>query len=265
MARQTRSMALAPAPPRPLPAFDRRLPYLLLAVAIGMASLYILARRGPDSLELLAIIAAAVSFYGFLGWWSGRHRAAVAEPDPVRAPVLETLTIGVAYLGLLGWMFGYGGWGVALFLGGVIGWSVTFVTGGYRAADFGWVRRSWLPFVPLLVGVLAPKLFLAGAMLLITLPAALLSGILQQLLLTLGVTARLEALTGRPELTAVLAAVAFGLPHVPMDLAQAGGDWTLALANAFVLQVPIGFAFCLAYQRHRAPLALGAVHGIVIA
>jgi hypothetical protein len=37
------------------------------------------------------------------------------------------------------------------------------------------------------------------------------------------------------------------------------------LANALVLQTPIGLAFCLAYQRHRAPLALGTVHALVMA
>jgi hypothetical protein len=265
MARQTRSMALAPSPARPLPGLDPRLPYLALAVAIGSAAAYIVARRGPGSLELLAIIAAAVSSYGFLGWWAGRHRAAVSEPDPVRAPGLETLSIAVAYLGLLGWMFRFGTLGIALFLGGLAAWVATFAISRYRRTDFEWLRRSWLPFLPLFVGVLAPKLFLAGPMLAIGMLVALPSGIIQQLLLQLGVTARLEAVTGRREVAAVLAAIAFGLPHVPLDLGQAGGDWTLALANAFVLQVPIGLAFCLAYQRHRAPLALGVIHGIVIA
>lgn len=265
MARQARPMALAPSSGRILPTFDRRLPYLLLAGMVGMAAVYIVARRGPGSLELLGIVALGVGAYGFLGWLAGRHPAAVTEPDPVRAPGLEGLAIGVAYLGLVGWIFRLGAWSVGLFLGGIVAWVATFALARYRAADFAWLRRSWRPFIPLFVGILAPKLFLAGPLFPIAVLAALPSGLGQQILLQLGVTSRLEALCRRPELAAVVAAICFGLPHVPLDLAQAGGDWSLALANAFVLQVPIGLAFVVAYQRHRAPLALGAVHAIIIA
>ncbi|HEV8516464.1 MAG TPA: CPBP family glutamic-type intramembrane protease, partial [Candidatus Limnocylindrales bacterium] len=215
--------------------------------------------------ELLAIIGAAVCFYGLLGWLAGRHPGAEKKPDPVRAPRLEALAVGVAYLGLLAWIFRLGSWGAGLFAGGIVGWVAVAGIAGYRARDFGWLGRSWRPFVPLLVGVLAPKLLLAGAALPGALLVALPSGVIQQLLLQLGLTARLEALTRRPDVAAVVAAICFGLPHAPLNLGQAGGDWALALANALVLQAPIGLAFCLAYQRHRAPLALGAVHGLVIA
>jgi membrane protease YdiL (CAAX protease family) len=69
----------------------------------------------------------------------------------------------------------------------------------------------------------------------------------------------------RSAVAAVAAALAFGFLHVPMNLGMAGGDWSIAFANALVLQTPIGLAFCIAYQRHRAPLALGAVHAILMA
>jgi hypothetical protein len=240
-------------------------PVVAFFVLAGLAAAYILARRGPGSLELLAIVALAVAFYGLLGWLAGRHPASVDEPDPVRAPRLEAFAIGIAYLGLLVWIYRLSGWGFPLFVGGVVGWVAVVGVSRYRASDFAWVRRSWRPFVPLFVGVLAPKLLLAGASIPVALMTALPSGVLQQVLLQLGLSARLEALTARRDLAAVVAAIAFGLPHAPLNLGQAGGDWALALANALVLQAPIGLAFCLAYQRHRAPLALGTVHAIVIA
>jgi hypothetical protein len=240
-------------------------PVVAFFILAGFAAAYILARRGPSSIDLLITVAAAVAFYGVLGWLAGRHPASIDTPDPVRAPRLEAFAIGIAYIGLLVWIYGIGGWGFSLFVGGVAGWVAVVAVSRYRASDFAWVPRSWRPFVPLFVGVLAPKLVLAGAALPVALMTALPSGVLQQVLLQLGLSARLEALTARRDLAAVIAAIAFGLPHAPLNLAQAGGDWGLALASALVLQAPIGLAFCLAYQRHRAPLALGTVHAIVIA
>jgi hypothetical protein len=238
----------------------------LLFVAIELAAAsFLLLRRGPGMLPLLLLTAAGVAFYGLLGWLAGRHPLAHSSPDPVRSPRLEALAIGVAYVGLLGWMFAVLPVGMHLFLGGIVGWLAVVVVAGYRARDFGWLVRSWRPFVPLFVGVTAPKLFMAGPGLLAPLTGALPSGLVQQVLLQLGLTARAEALLSRREVAALAAALAFGLIHTPLNLPAAAGDWSIALANALVLQTPIGLAFCLAYQRHRAPLALGTVHALVMA
>jgi hypothetical protein len=238
----------------------------LLFVAIELAAgSFLLFRRGPGILPLLLLTAAGVAFYGLLGGLAGRHPLANSLPDPVRSPRLEGLAVGIAYAGLLGWMFGVLPIGMHLFLGGIAAWLTVVVVAGYRRRDFRWLVRTWRPFVPLFVGVTAPKLFMTGPGLLAPLAGALPSGLLQQLLLQLGLTARAEALLSRPELAALAAAFAFGVVHTPLNLPAAGGEWSIALANSLVLQTPIGLAFCLAYQRHRAPLALGAIHAIVMA
>jgi hypothetical protein len=243
----------------------------LLALALAFAALeiaaaaYVIARRGTEMVPLLVLTAAGVAFYAMLGWLAGRHTLAETAPDVVRSPRLEALAIGIAYVGLAGWGFGVLPFGMHLFLGGLCGWIAAALLGGYRRGDLRWATRSWRPYLPLFVGVTAPKLLTSGLMLPIGLLIALPSGILQQLLLQLGLTARVEALVRGSALAAVVAALAFGFLHVPMNLGMAGGDWSLAFANALVLQTPIGLAFCVAYQRHRAPLALGAVHAILMA
>jgi hypothetical protein len=242
----------------------------LLAPALAFVALeiaaaaYVIARRGTDMIPLLVLAAAGVAFYGLLGWLAGRHPMAEAAPDPVRSPRLEAVAIAIAYVGLAGWGFGVLPFGMHLFIGGVGGWIGAALLAGYRRGDLGWVTRSWRPYLPLFVGVTAPKLLTAGLLLPIGLLVTLPSGLLQQLLLQLGLNARVEALVRRSAVAAVAAAVAFGFLHVPMNLGMAGGDWSIAFANALVLQTPIGLAFCVAYQRHRAPLALGAVHAILM-
>jgi hypothetical protein len=249
----------------------RTLPDKLTAPVIAFVALelaagsYLVFRRGADMIPLMVLAGAGVAFYGVLGWLAGRHPLAESTPDPVRSPRLEAFAIGIAYVGLAGWGFGFLPFGMHLFLGGIAGWLAVAVVAGYRRGDLGWMTRSWRPYLPLFVGVTAPKLVLSGLMLPVGLLIALPSGLLQQLLLQLGLTARVEALVRRSAIAAVAAAVGFGLLHVPLNLGIAGGDWWIALANALVLQTPIGLAFCLAYQRHRAPLALGTVHAIIMA
>jgi hypothetical protein len=235
-----------------------------LGLEIAAAS-YLVLRRGTDMIPLLVLAGAGVAFYGVLGWLAGRHPLAESTPDPVRSPRLEAFAIAIAYVGLAGWGFGFLPFGMHLFIGGIAGWLAVALLAGYRRGDLRWLTRSWRPYVPLFVGVTAPKLVLTGLALPIGLLAALPSGLLQQLLLQLGLTARVEALVRRSAVAAVAAAIGFGLLHVPLNLGMAGGDWWIALANALVLQTPIGLAFCLAYQRHRAPLALGTVHAILMA
>jgi hypothetical protein len=255
-----------PAALRTAPVLALRSRPALAFIALELAAAaYLIARRGTDLLPLLVLTALGVAFYGALGWLAGRHPLAEGTPDPVRSPRLEAFAIGIAYVGLAGWGFGLLPFGMHIFLGGVCGWLAVVAFAGYRRGDLGWLTRSWRPYVPLLVGVTAPKLLLAGLSLPIGLLIALPSGILQQLMLQLGLTAHVEALVRRSAVAAVAAAMGFGFLHVPMNLGMAGGDWWIAFANALVLQTPIGLAFCIAYQRHRAPLALGAVHAILMA
>jgi hypothetical protein len=214
-------------------------------------------------LELLAVIYGGGAVYGFFAWFSGRISAARPEPDPVRAPRREALAVGVVYVGTAVWLVDRGWTGLILTAVGAIAWLVIAATSGYRRSDFAWVMRSGLPFAPILLAIAVPKLLLGAALVVGTL-ANLASGVVQQLMLQLGLTARIEALVGtRPAV--VLAAIAFGALHAPLNLGQAGGDWPIALANGIVLQGTIGLVFCLAFVRHRAPLWLGLGHAMVSA
>jgi membrane protease YdiL (CAAX protease family) len=87
----------------------------------------------------------------------------------------------------------------------------------------------------------------------------------QQVLLHDGLVARVEALSRRTDVAAVLAALAFGVAHAPMNLPQAQGDHLLALSAALVFQAPIGLVFIVGYLRHRASVPLGVAHGFAIA
>lgn len=236
--------------------------WLFLLFQAGAGS-FILARRGPDFAPFVALVWAGCFTYGIFVWFAGRVPRAHAAPDPVRAPRAEGLAVAVVALGVVGWMFAVPG-SLPLAAAGLAAWLAAFLTGRYRVADFRWLTRSWLPFAPLLLAVALPKLYLGPALITNTL-GALQSGVVQQLLLQVGVTARFEALTGRSDVAAVAAALVFGAAHTPLDLPQAGGDWSLALANALLLQGTIGLLFCLGYLRHRAPLALGGVHALAMA
>jgi hypothetical protein len=216
-------------------------------------------------LPSLAIIAGGGLLFGVAAWLGGRHRWAHPEPDPVRAPVPESIAIAIAYVGIAIWLFGNGSIGYRLALLGLAAWALVAILARYRPSDFRWLVRSWQPYLALYLAVLFPKLILAGPGVLARVLAGLVSGTVQQLLLQLGLTARLEALSGRGDVAAVGAALGFGLVHVPLDLGQAGGDWSLAFANAAVLQSVVGLVFCLAFQRHRAPLGLGFGHALLMA
>jgi hypothetical protein len=230
-----------------------------------VACAYLVVRRGTDIIPLLLLVTAAVAFYGFLGWLAGRHPRAEPTPDPVRSPRLEGFAIAIGYFALLGWSTGVVPIGIYIAVGAAVAWAAVALLNGIRGVDLRWTVRSWRPYLPLLVGVTAPKLILAGAVLPIAVTVALPSGVLQQVLLQVGLTSRLEAIARNAAVAAMIAALAFGLLHAPVNLSLAGGDWAIAVANALVLQTPIGLAFCVAYQRHRAPLALGAVHAIAMA
>jgi hypothetical protein len=239
------------------------------------AAVYIVARRGTGMVPLLAVIAGGAFVAGFLAWFAGRVRGARSGPDPVRAPRAELAAIAVAYVGLCGWFLGFwpappwpnAPWPAAsdVFTAGLAGWVAIVLLARPRPADFGWVLRGWLPYWPLALAIVLPKLPQDGLGIVPATVAGLGSGIVQQMLLQVGLTSRLEAVTGRRDVAAVIAAVAFGVVHIAMNLPQAGRDWSIAAANAMVLQGTIGLVFCIAYLRHRAPIGLGVLHALLMA
>jgi hypothetical protein len=216
-------------------------------------------------LPSLAILAGGGLLFGVAAWLAGRHPDAHPEPDPVRAPRTEMVAVGIVFIGVVVWSVGDGSVGYRLVQVGLAGWAIVAILARYRLRDFAWLIRTWQPYLPLLLAVALPKLVLIGVDLVPRTLAGLTSGIIQQLLLQVGLTARLEAVTGRGDVAAVVAALGFGLVHVPLDLGQAGGDWSLAFANAVILQSVVGLVCCLAYQRHRAPLGLGFGHALLMA
>jgi hypothetical protein len=254
---------------RALLADARRLlrsgPFLAALGVLAVASTVQVLRVGPDRLGLIATIAAGCLVYAVIAWFAGRDPTAHTEPDIVRAPRAELTAVIVAYVGLAGALNGLGMLFAVLFVAGVTGWAAVSIWAGYRARDFSWLVRGWRPFTALLLAALVPKLLLLGPGWLVGLPIALPSGIFQQVGLQLGLLARLEATLGRRDAAAVLAALLFGAAHTGMNVGYAGGDQVLALSSAMVLQASIGLVFCLAYLRHRAAIALGVAHAIIIA
>jgi hypothetical protein len=254
---------------RALLADARRLlrsgPFLAALGVLALAAVVQVLRAGPERLGLLATIAGGCACYAVIAWFAGRDPTAHTEPDVVRAPRAELAAVLIAYVGLAGVLNGQGVPFAVLFVAGVAGWGAISIRAGYRARDFAWLIRGWRPFTALLLAALVPKLLLLGPGWLAGLPVALPSGIFQQVGLQLGLLARLEAVLGRPDAAAVLAALLFGAAHTGMNVGYAGGDQLLALSSAMVLQAAIGLVFCLAYLRHRAAIALGVAHAIVIA
>jgi hypothetical protein len=253
----------------------RRWPARAFLALEAAATLYILARRGPAMLPTLVVLFAGLAVAGVLAWYAGRVRGAHPAPDPVRAPRAELLALAVAYAGLLGWFldiwpaapFVGAPWPSAyqVFVGGLLAWAAVALLARPRPADFAWLIRGWLPFWPLALAIILPKLPEDGLSLVPATVAGLGSGITQQVLLQVGLTARLEAVLRRSDLAAVLAAIAFGAVHIAMNLPQAEWDRAVAAANAMVLQASIGLVFCIAYLRHRAPIGLGVLHALLMA
>jgi hypothetical protein len=240
-------------------------PYRLFVLGWLAAAAVIVARRGPSITEPLAVLAGALLVFGALAWMANRSPRVHSEPDPVRDPRREALAVGIAVVGATAWAFGAIVPGMVLVVAGVIGWLVVVVAARPPASDARWLSRSWLPFIPLLAVIALPKALTIGVGLVPQTLIAIPSGILQQVLLQVGMTARTEAIVGRRDLAAVVAALGFGLVHIPLNLPQAEGDWLVAAANAMVLQAGIGLVACGAYLRHRAPLPLGTAHAMLMA
>jgi len=236
-----------------------------LALQALSAAVFI-ARRGPGVAQTVLLVWLGLAFVGFICWWAGRHRLAHPEPDPVpraRARLVASLAVaGGLAIGTYGIHMGAS---AAITIGGVVGWLLLAVRPDSGPGLARMLRRDWRPFGPLLILVVVPRLALMGLLGPAELIAGLSSGVVQQLLFLPMVFSSLEAVLGRKDLAAVIAALVFGSIHVPMNLAASDGDWLAALANAVFYQALVGFILCLAYTRHRAALPLGVAHGLTIA
>jgi hypothetical protein len=238
----------------------------LQALVVG----YLLARRPWLAPELLVIGTGLLAF-GFLAWYAGRSPRARPDPLPIRSPRGELAGVTVAVAGVL--LYVYAGWLDipwqpllwAVPVGGAIVVASALMAGATVRDLLGWVLLSWLPFLPFLALIAIFKAPILGLSIVPLTAAALVSGMLQQILLQVGLEARLEGALGRADVAILLAGLVFGLAHVAMNLEQAGGDWSIALANALVLQANIGVVCCLAFTRHRAALALGFAHALFMA
>lgn len=273
-ARMTRELTLAPLPGLRL---DRALVadlraalsshWILGFLALqAVAGLVLVARRGPALTSTVVLVWLGLAFVAFIAWWAGRHRLAQPEPGPVPRATGRLLASLAIVVGLALGTYGvHMGLSALVTLGGVGTWLALAVRRDSGPGLARMLRRSWRPFGPLLVLAVGPRLLVLGPATIVTVPWAMVSGIVQQLLYLPMLFASLEAVVRPRSAAAVIAAFLFGAIHVPMNLAAHDGDPVAALANAVVLQAAVGLVACLAFARHRAALPIGVAHGLTIA
>jgi hypothetical protein len=241
-------------------------PIQLFLVIQVVAAAVLVVRRGQDLASTVALIWVGLGIVAFLAWWAGRHRLAHPQPDPVPAAGART---AFAVLTAIGW--GLTSFGLAVPLGFVLlfvglgGWAWAYLRSGAGAGLRDRLMRDPRPFLPLYLLIVLPKLLAIGPLYVLGVAVALPSGIVQQLLLLVGLFGPLEAWSKRPAWAALGAASVFALLHVPIVMPQNGDDIVAALANAAIFQLTVGFIAVLAYRRHRAAVPIGVVHGLTIA
>ncbi len=231
-----------------------------------LAAVLFAVRRGPGVVDTVALVWVGLAFVAFICWWAGRHRLAHPEPDPVPA---ARARLGASLAVVAGLAIGtYGihpGVAAAVTLSGIAAWLAIALRAGSGPDLAHMLRRSWRPFGPLLLLVLLPRLALMGLLRPAALVAGLGSGVIQELLCLPLLFVSLEAVLGRTDRAAVVAALLFGSIHVPMNIAASGGDWPAAVANAVFYQSLVGLIVAMAFARHRSALPLGVAHGLTIA
>lgn len=237
--------------------------FLAIEVAAG---LIFVARRGPETVTTVLLIWLGMSGLAFFAWWAGRHRLAHPRPDPVPAAAARSFFALMDVSGMVVWGFGMSVAGGAVLVAcGLGGW----IWAAWRTAGFaglpGRLSRDVRPFIPLLLLIALPRLIVGGPGYLVAVVFALPSGIGQQVLYLIGLYAPLEALRVHAALAAVIAALLFGLIHVPLLLDANRGDVIAAFANAVLFQASVGLVAVLAYQRHRAVVPIGVAHALAIA
>jgi hypothetical protein len=236
-----------------------------LAIEVAAALVFLL-RRGSEMLSTVLLIWLGMLTLAFMAWWAGRHRLAHPQPDPLPAAAARTVFALVAAAGMLLWGMGVSAAaGFVLAATGLGGWLWSALRAGGLRGAWAILTRDPRPFVPLLLLVAVPRLVAGGPGYLVAAAVALPSGIGQQLAYLVGLYAPMEALGRRSDVAAVVAALIFGLIHVPLVMDANHGDLAAALANAVLFQASVGLGACLAYQRHRAAVPIGIAHALAIA
>jgi len=236
-----------------------------LALEAVAGALFVL-RRGSEMLTTVLLIWLGMLTLAFFAWWAGRHRLAHPQADPMPGAAARSLFAAMVAAGMLVWGSGVSAAaGLVLVAAGLGGWLWSALRAGGWAQAATRLARDPRPFVPLLLLLAVPRLAAEGPAFLLAAAAALPSGIGQQLLYLIGLFAPLEALRGRSDAAAVVAALVFGLIHVPLVLDANHGDVAAAIANAVLFQASVGLVACLAYQRHRAAVPIGIAHALAIA
>jgi hypothetical protein len=234
--------------------------YLVLQLAAAAVFVW---RRGPQTVSMVALIWLGLLVLAFFAWWSGRHRLAHPQADSVPAAGPR---VGFALLVVAGWaLMGLSREAafVLLFLGAG-GWAWSTVRAGGLDGLGARLTRDPRPLLPMLLLIALPRLLVGGPMYVLGTAVALPSGIVQQLLLLLGLFAPLEAWSRRPGWAAVAAAGVFAALHVGTVLEPNHGDLLAAVANVVLFQASVGLIAILAYQRHRAAVPIGVAHALAI-
>jgi hypothetical protein len=214
---------------------------------------------------MVLLIWTGLLVLAFFAWWAGRHRLARPAPDPVPAAGAR---VAFALAGVAGLTVLASGLspqaGFVLLLMGVGGWVWSAVRAGGLAGVGERLMRDPRPFLPMLLLIALPRLLAGGPVYLLGTALALPSGVIQQLLLLLGLFAPLEAWSGRPAAAAVVSAALFALLHVPTVLEPNHGDLLAAVANVVLFQASVALIAILAYRRHRAAVPIGVAHALAI-
>ena len=244
-------------------------PLLMFGAIEAAAGVVFVLRRGSDTISTVLLIWLGMLVLAFFAWWAGRHRLAHPEPDAVPGAAARATFALIGVVGMVIWSFGLlGPLGFVLLMCGMGGWIWSAVrTDGLGDGVRGLVARLTRdprPFIPLLLLIAVPRLVVGGPAFIVGAVVALPSGITQQLLYLIGLFAPLEAIRGRTAAAAVVAALLFGLIHVPIVLDANQGDVISAFANAVLFQASIGLIACLAFVRHRAAVPIGVAHALAI-
>jgi hypothetical protein len=234
--------------------------YLVVQV---LAALVFVWRRGPETASMVVLIWLGLLALAFFAWWSGRHRLAHPQADPVPAAgprvVFALITAGSwAVMGLSREL------GFVLLVVGAGGWTWSTVRAGGLKGVGERLTRDPRPLLPMLLLIAVPRLLVGGPMYVVGTVLALPSGIIQQLFLLLGLFAPLEAWSRRPGWAAVSAAGVFAAVHVGTVMEPNHDDLLAAVANVILFQASVGLIAILAYQRHRAAVPIGVAHALAI-
>ena len=236
---------------------------LFVLVQVVAAAVFV-ARRGPDTFSMVLLIWLGLTLLAFVAWWSGRHPAARAQPDPVPAAGPRAAFALLAAAGMIAWGL-RPEVGFVLLLAGLGGWAWAAIRSGGSAGLGGRLTRSARPFVGLYLLIGLPNLLARGPLYLLGAAVALPSGVGQQVALLLGLYAPLEAWSGRRAWAAVVTAAVFAMVHVPLVMEANHHDFLAACANVALFQASVGLIAILAFTRHRAAVPIGVAHAMAIA